>query len=282
MRKTLPLLCIILALVLMVCEPPEIVQSKWTDADSLLTVDPGRWKTFVQYPDDPQFGIGVKNDDRFLYLCMTSWKREVNERILRHGFTTWFTSKSKKGKRFGIHYPMGLPDNALAADRRSHRGGGGREPVRQMTVEMFQEMELLGPGKNDSVPVKIAVAETFGIVAKLFPTDESLVYLLKVPFNSDSVSKYAMDVGKDTLISVTFETFVPESPSDHEGADGQQASVPMGMGGGSSGSAGAGGTHGGGMHGGGGGREAPVAEEFVAPFSAGFTIGKAGSKEPRP
>jgi hypothetical protein len=266
-RNILPVLCIILTSAFVVCEPPEIVQSTWTDADSLLAVDPGRWKTLVHYPDDPQFGIAAENDERFLYLCMTSWKREINKRILRHGFTTWFSSKSKKGKRFGIHFPMGAPDNAMPSGRLRH-GASRPEASRPATMETFQEMEFLGPGKNDSVPVKVAVAESFGIVVRLFPTDESLVYLLKVPFNSDSVSKYAMDIGKDTLINVTFETFVPEAPPDNDGEGGQPSAPAVA----SSGMGTSGGEHGGGMHGSGptGHGAAP---EFIEPFSAGFSVG---------
>jgi hypothetical protein len=261
-------ICAILLPAFLACEPPEIIQSKWTASDSALAEDTIGWKGIVQYPDDPQFGVGVRNDNKFLYLCMTSWKRDVNGRILRYGFTTWFTSKSKKGKRFGIHFPIGQMGNAEGAGRRHHRGGNDPGAERAMMQESFQQMELLGPGKNDSVPVKTAVAATFGIVVTLLPAEEKLVYLMKIPFNSDSISKYAMDIGKDTLITTSFETGVPDLPAS-AGGGGQESSPPMGAGGG-----GAHGAGGGGMHGG-GGREGSSGGEIVEPFTAAFEIGLA-------
>jgi hypothetical protein len=262
-KKILPVLSALFVLVFTACEPPETVKSTWAAADSLLTSDPVRWKQFLQYPDDPQFGIGVKNDGKYLYLCMTSWKREVNKRILAYGLTTWFSSKSKKGKRFGIRFPMGEPGNPAGFGGRRHHGGLPGSGFARENAQTFQEMELLGPGKNDSVPVKTMVAESFGIVARAFPADEYFVYLLAVPFNSDSICRYAMDIGKDSLINVTFESIVPESLIDREREGGPTSSPPVAAGGLGSGSSG--------MGGGPPGR--PSGVEYIDPFSAGFTIG---------
>ncbi|HUI91048.1 MAG TPA: hypothetical protein VLX68_02270 [Chitinivibrionales bacterium] len=279
MGRSLTVLVAILLPILLGCKPQEIIQSKWTAPDSLLAADTSRWKGQVQYPDDPQFGVGARNDSKYLYLCLTSWKQDVNRRILRYGFTTWFTSKSKKRRLFGIHFPVGQTAGAPGGGWRHHNGGQEAEGAPQISDESLQQMELLGPEKSDSVPVKTSVALTFGIVVKMFPTYESLVYLLKVPLNSDSVNKYAMDIGSDTLISLKCATDVPDITSGREGGEGGTSSHAMGgSGGGGMHGRGGGGMHGGGggMHGGGGGRSASTSQEQVDSFTAGFTIRLAG------
>lgn len=277
MKHAIPIVTSVLILVFLACEPPLIIQSKWTDGDVQFSADTAAWKTMVQYPEDPQFGIGARNNGTFLYLCMASWKREANSNLLRYGFTTWFTSKSKKGKRFGLHFPMGLPDNSAMSGRHHHGGGSGMDQT--MVAQEFEKMELLGPAKTDSIPVKTAVAETFGITVRMFPSVENLVYFVKIPLNADSTNPYAVDIGKDSLVEVSFASDVPELNTAHESSgEGQSSPSPMG-GGGAGGGGGMHGGGGGGMRGGGGGHsgghEGTSQEETVESFSAGFTIGLA-------
>jgi hypothetical protein len=259
------------------CNSPADIQSKWTGSEVPCDADTSRWAGVMQNLDDPQFGIGVQNDGRYVYLRMISWKREVNKQLLRFGFTTWFTSPSKKGKRFGIHFPLGMRKNE--ADRRAERESrNDPEEVKTRMEEALQEMELLGPGKDDSVPVKTRVAESFGIVVRMFPSEANLVYEMKVPLREDSIAKYAIDIGKDSLMDVAFETDVPDVGA-HSGGEshGEGGGMPGGGGGSGmhGGGAGAGGMHGGGggggVHGGGGGREGP-AEEAQDQFRTSFSL----------
>jgi hypothetical protein len=228
----------------------------------------------MQYPDNPQFGIGVKNDGKFLYLRVVSWKDSVNKEILRLGFTTWFTSPSKKGKRFGIHFPIGV--KRTAEERRADKENRpDSAEMRSRWEEALQEMEFLCPENNDSIPVKTKVAESMGIVVGLFPSQENLIYEMKMPLREDSVCKYAIDIGKDSILKVAFESDVPKVGEHSHGGGGQS-----GSGGGKSGGGGMGGGDGGrGMHSGGGemrggsgaGHERP-AEVAPEQFKASFFV----------
>jgi hypothetical protein len=274
MKILFPVVFTFVLALLSACNSPVVVESKWTDAEIPCDADTSRWKNLMQNPDDPQFGIGVQNDGRFVYVRMMSWKREVNAQLLRFGFTTWFTGPSKKGKRFGIHFPLGIKRNAAGwhADR---EGGNDPEEAKARMEEALQEMELLGPGKDDSVPVKTRVAESFGIVVRMFPTDENLVYEMKVPLRQDSLCKYAIDIGPDTVIKMTFETDVPDMSEHGRGYGGRDAASIASGGRGNYG----GGGHGGqGMHGGGGegGRERSSADEMPEPFITSFSLRLAG------
>lgn len=247
------------------CNKPVNVESKWTDSEILFSADSSQWKGVMQYPDNPQFGVGVKNDGRFLYLRVVSWNDSINKQILRFGFTTWFTSPSKKGKRFGIHFP--IAKRRTAEERRADREN--RPDSAEMASrweESLQEMEFLGPENNDSIPVKTKVAASMGIVVGLFPSQENLIYEMKMPLREDSVCKYAIDNGKDSILKVAFESDVPEI-----GTHGQGES--HGGGGGRGMHGGGGGMRGGGGGGGGGGHEhtaEAVPEQFKASFSVGL------------
>ena len=209
MKKIFLFVFLSILTLLSTCNAPAVVESSWTGSPIACDGDTARWNGVMQYPEDPQFGIGVRNDGTFLYLGITSWKRAVNRQILRFGFTTWFTSPSKKGKLFGIHFPVGMRKTG-AAWRAGRESIHDPDAMRARMEEALQEMELLGPEKNDSVPVKTAVAESFGLVVRVFPSDENLVYEIKVPLRQDSVSKYAIDIGNDSLLNVTFESTVPD------------------------------------------------------------------------
>ncbi|HUI92047.1 MAG TPA: hypothetical protein VLX68_07360 [Chitinivibrionales bacterium] len=267
MKILFPVVSALLFMLLSTCNPPVVVESKWAPSPPPFDGNPAPWKDVMQYPDDPQFGIGVRNDGTFLYLDMTSWKRDVNTQILRFGFTTWFTSPSKKGKRFGIHFPLGMK-NAPPLHSTAERA---RDPqaMRERMEQTLQEMELLGPGKEDSIPVKTGVAESFGIIVRLFPSDENLVYQIKVPLRSDSLCKYAVDIGNDTLLNVTFESSVPDIDPHGQGESGSEMQ-PTG-GGGMHGEGSGGGMHGGGH--GHGGYSGTSAEAMPSAFTASFSIG---------
>jgi hypothetical protein len=256
------------------CNKPVNIESKWTDSEIPFNADSSQWKGVMQYPDNPQFGIGFKNDGRFLYLRAVSWNDSINKQILRFGFTTWFTSPSKNGKRFGIHFPIAR--RRTAEERRADRENKpDSAEVRARWEESLQEMEFLGPENNDSIPVKTKVAESMDIVVGLFPSQENLIYEMKIPLREDSVCKYAIDIGKDSVLKVAFESDVPEIGTHGQGESHGGGAGGGGKGGGGGMSGGGGrGMHGGGggMRGGGGGGHEHAAEAVPEQFKASFSV----------
>jgi hypothetical protein len=269
MKSALPIVSAAVFLLLSQCDSPVDIESKWADAEIAFDGNAVQWKDTMQYPTDPQFGIGARNDSTYLYICITSWNRTVNRQILHLGFTTWFTSHSKKGKRFGIHFPLGMRGNAWARHE-ENENRDDPEAMKAMFQEALQELELLGPGKDDSIPVKTKVAESFGIASRMFRSEENLVYEIKVPLRQDSVRKYAIDPGNDSLLMVTFESTVHEVESHNNGEDHGETPGGGGRGMGSGGQGGRG--MGGGGGGGHGGEGRPAVDEMPDQFKASVTI----------
>ena len=231
------------------CKSSLLLESQWHDHGITIDGDAGEWNDLIQYPQDLKMGIGVVNDDRYLYLCLTSDDRATTSQIIRYGFTVWFEHKAQKDKLFGIHFPLGM--NLSGTPHERHEGDTAA--MKERIEASLQTLALLGPGKNDTSPVPTRIAESLGIAVCIKPSHEHCVYELKVPLNQDSILKYAIDIGKDTLLDITLESCGPNRenrPSSDMDEGGGGGMGHGGMGGGGMGHGGMGGGGGGMGHGG--------------------------------
>jgi hypothetical protein len=260
MRKSLLSIFIIIPLMMICCCNSLVLESYWKTSEIVIDGNPVEWNQMIQYPKDNQFGIGISNDDKFLYLCLSSWDRQTSIQIMTMGFTVWFETKSQNDKRFGIHFPLGM---MKAGQPPFMRGRQGQDPeqMKEFMDAAMQEMEILGPGKNDSRTTKSIIAESYGITARILPSDRNLVYELKIPLNQDSLCRLAINTGSDSLIKLTLETTKPDfdkmggppgmgdrTPSGRGGSGmGPGGGMPPGGGGGFGGGMPPGGGMGGGM-----------------------------------
>ncbi len=229
MYKKLFSIFIILPLMMICGCNSQVLESTWKTSEIVIDGNPVEWKQTIHYPEDSRFGIGVSNDDKFLYLCLSSRDQQTSRQIMTMGFTVWFESKSHRGKNFGLHFPLGM----MKADRppvMHEKQGQDPEQMKEFMDAAMQEMEIIGPEKNNSRTVKSIVAESYGIVARILPSEGNLDYELKIPLNQDSLCIFAINTGNDSLIKLTLETTKPEfaktgGPSGHGGR------MPSGRGG---------------------------------------------------
>jgi hypothetical protein len=258
------------------CKSLPLLESQWRGNDITIDGNATEWNDIIDYPQDFKMGIGVINDSTYLYLCLTSDDRATTSQILRFGFTVCFERKAQKGERFGVYFPVGgnLPG--------PQRGGMENDTavMRERMKAALETLALLGPGENDTLPMRTHIAESLGVVVRIKPSHEHCVYELKVPLNRDSILNYAIDLGKDTLLNVTLESCAPERenrPSSDMGGGGHGGMGHGGMAGGRGSGMGHGGMGGGrgGGHGGTGHRMGQKGHE-AEPFSQTFTIKIAG------
>jgi uncharacterized membrane protein YgcG len=252
----------IIALLLSNCKSIQL-ESRWLDRPLSFAGKVSEWNDRIVYPKDTKFGIGVMNDDKFLYICMTSWDANVSAQIMRMGFTSMFEPKDGKGKRLGIHYPMGMSRSGLR-----HEKEEGPEIMKEKLAESLEHIEILGPGKDDTCPTRAIISESMGIITRIAASEGNCIYEMKVPLVADSVNKFAINAGADQIIYLTLAT----SPADREKTN-AAASESVGSGGANmSGAMGGGGIHGGGHggHGAGGGRSGGIGA--MEPFKQSFII----------
>jgi hypothetical protein len=139
-----------------------------------------------------------------------------------------------------------------------------------------QNIQIIGPGGNDTLPMKMIQAESAGLIARITASPNgNLCYEAKIPLRLDTTRKFAIDVAKDSVVKISIETSV-------QSAGNQSAGGPPGGGGGMGGGPGGGGGMGGGPGGGGmggppgggmgGGQSAGSTDQFTGSFAVKLAV----------
>ena len=254
---------------------PETIQSTWRQTEMPTDGTSAKWNNLIAYQTD-EFGIGVANDEKYLYLCLISDDRTVSSQVMRYGLTLWLSTKSSKGRLLGIHFPVGNTQME-GAFYHNHGKQGDSAIAKARLEESLQSLEVIGPTIKDSLFMKAVVAQSFGLFVKLAVSIPNLVYELRIPLHPDSLDKYAIDPGKEPYVKMMLEggapPVEPEQHHDYAGSDEGFGGHGGGEGGGSGGfgSHGSGGMGGSGHHGGAGGEHMSHGPE-VTPLGLAVTI----------
>jgi hypothetical protein len=258
------------------CATPTF-ESTWPKKEIIADGTIANWEGLINYSLFDQFGIGVANDDRYLYLCAVIEDRKIAMQVLRNGMTAWFETAPSKNRLFGIHFPLG---NVIPQEGRHRRDAEEDTAGLGDRIEAAcQQLEILGPGKHDSLLRNITLCVPYGIQLKFASTRGEFIYEARIPLFPDSSKIYAVNPGKDSLITLKIESPAPEisaadrEASDEGGTGGGGGGMGGGRGGGGMGGGGMGGGHSGGMGGGGMGGGQHIQPQ---PLSASLVIKLAG------
>ena len=191
--------------------------------------------------------FGVQNDERFVYVCLRAADRRAAAQILRAGLIVWFDPKGGKDKVLGVHYPLEPEGDKFPG---LSRGTGAedenvRRERRQALAERREEIEILGPGRDETIRLK--KDELKGIEAAFANAGGVFAYEVKVPLVAGPDSPYAVGPKSGNLVGIGFDSPRPDVLLGRRGAGGR---IPGGGMGGRMGGRGMGG----GMIGVGGGR----------------------------
>ncbi len=183
------------------------LESVWREGGVTIDGIPLEWTGATTWVESPNVAIGVKNDEDYLYLCVSSPVREIAAQIAMRGFTVWLDPEGKKGKTFGIRCPVG---SAMGTGHARELGDVAQDQAKfmEMIVERLKGggnvLEILGPDEDSSV--RLTAAEALGIDVALGYYDGRAVYELKVPFRRDEGHPYAIGSDGKGRIGVGFET----------------------------------------------------------------------------
>ncbi|MFA6471179.1 MAG: hypothetical protein WCU00_03975 [Candidatus Latescibacterota bacterium] len=262
----LPLSIIFLfALLFIGCGTTEIV-SKWCDRTITIDgVDNGaEWENVRQFFDEEKVTIGIMNDEKNIYLRLSTYDQKLQRQLLASGFTIWFDGKGGAKKLLGIRYPvkkMGKEGQMQGgtrppSDMTDAAGRKNRTPMANaaamldtMVQAIPNEIELIGPKKDESSSLSFVDAEKYGILCKISTAKGNLVYELQFPLSRTETCPYGISSKLVKAIGIDFEAGKMERGQLGQGGMGGGRG---GMGGGGMGG-GMGGGRGGGMGGGRGG-----------------------------
>ena len=264
------LVCISLSFMTGGCGMKEL-DSVWRDREVVIDgLDGGaEWEGARYFYDEQKVTIGVFNDDRYLYVRLSSRNSMTQRMMLAGGMTIWFDPTGKKGKSYGIHCPLGDTNksdttNGKAPDR-TMNPGERRENLNRLEkmVEQAQKrVELIGPEEGVKNTMILAEVYELGIEVRLDVDKGNLVYELKVPLARSSNSPYGIGVEESGIISFGIESGSitmpnrsggrPDGKGDRGGGGGGRGGGIGGRGGGGRSGGMGGGGMGGGRSGGGG------------------------------
>ncbi len=225
------------------------LSSIWRDREVTIDGKHDDWLNALMYFEEENISLGLLNDESFMYICMIVENPMIRSQIMIQGFTLWFDPDSGKKRIFGIKFPIGLSEERMQmrgmqekdAPMKPRRGELDPEMARQAPMREMTELEILGPGKDESVRLPIEQAK--GIHVTINASSGTLVYELKVPLSQDEKNPYAIGTKAGNTIGIRLET--PKI---------NRSNMRRGMGGmpGGGGRGGMGGMPGGGRMGGGG------------------------------
>lgn len=221
------------------------------------------WNRALHWLPGEEVTVGLLNDDRMLYLRLSTRNKAIQRQVLTAGLTVWFDETGGRNEAYVIRFP--LPNRGMepGVERRPAMEGdaegrmdpsGGPDPFRKVSQG---DMEITRPGKNEYSVILADNSDPNGIRSRIRDVQGSLVYELRVPLIRDESSPLGITAGKPKTIGIGLMTGEDTRPSQSWGGDGGGGG--RGPGGGGPGPEGRGGGTGppqgppGGM--GGGGRE---------------------------
>ncbi|MDH5745115.1 MAG: hypothetical protein OEZ52_16355 [Candidatus Aminicenantes bacterium] len=184
------------------------MDSKWRDRDIAIDGKSDDWLNAMMYLEEERISLGLLNDDNFLYICMIVDDPFIRGQIVRQGFELWFNPGGGKKKVFGIRFPIGMmeaempPEEVRAKDVPMKLDRGEQDPERldQVLRRQMDELEILGPGKDESLRMPVEKAK--GIEVKIEVASGVVIYELKVPLHLSEDLPFAIGAKAGDLIGV--------------------------------------------------------------------------------
>ena len=188
------------------------LDSGWRERQ--ITVD-GRnddWLGTMMYFEKEKVSLGLLNDENFMYICLIAEDQLIRNQVMRQGFTLWFDSDGGKKKTFGIKFPIGMQPGEMQ-ERRMRPGGvpmkerrdeQDPERFRQTLRGQMAELEILGPGKDESIRMPLEKAK--GINVNVRVSSGMLVYEIKVPLERSEEYPYAVGAKAGSSVGIGLET----------------------------------------------------------------------------
>ncbi len=265
-RRLHLLVSLVVAFTLFGCSSSVELTSGWSAQDIRIDGDNAEWKDATTRLAGPDVLVGIKNDNKDLYLCLITSNVQTQAQLLALGTTVWFDTEGKKNKSFGIQFPV----TGLLQGRRFNQRPNA-EDLRRLIEVAQRQLEIVGPSGEHQ---RFADKGCKGIDVHLGYADGTLTYELKVPLHSSADQPYAINADPTKLLAIGLETgnladamrgaLNPTSPSSGPAGGGRT--------GGRSG--GGGGTGGGGGSGLGGDAPEPLKHWLVVHLAGGSIPGQ--------
>lgn len=220
------------------CSGAKLLTGDWSS--NLITVDGNDtdWKGTSMTEVGRDLRVGVRSDSQFVWIMLTTVKRDLAQQFLRGGFVVWFDPEGKEDKAFGIRFPsLGDRRSASIQDDLERTPGatdrrlpGSDDPARNRARREANAFELLNNGSNQGV--RLSLAEARGILLRMSEERDLFVYEMQIPLRTSDAFPFGVNP-TDSLVSVGIETAAatqrqPRPRIDEDPAFGPPPGGPMG------------------------------------------------------
>jgi hypothetical protein len=221
----------------------EELYSTWCDRQVTIDgLDEGtEWENALHSVAKGEITVGLLNDERMLYLRLSTRNQAIQRQVLTAGLTVWFDETGGKEKIYGVHFPLPIQNRRPGLERRP---ASGRDGAKRMDPsdgpDPFSEMsqgdiEITRPGENEHSMISADHSSPYGIRCRVGNTKGAIVYELRVPLIRDENSSHGIAVNKPKIIGIGFVTgedeHLRQGAGDRGGGRGGGRG-PGGMGGG--------------------------------------------------
>ena len=127
--------------------------SHWLDREIVIDGDRSDWSDALTYLEKMDVSIGFLNNNETFYICLATGNRQLTRQIMARGLVLWFNARGNKSKEFGVKYPLGRMTMGMPRQEEMFPPNEGdmeqQDQHRPFPFEVSQELEILGPEKND-------------------------------------------------------------------------------------------------------------------------------------
>ncbi|MCX6169302.1 MAG: hypothetical protein NTX65_08180 [Ignavibacteriales bacterium] len=193
------------------CSAGVQMNSSRSEKEIKIDGDPSEWSKEIEPIKDKKFSLGFKNDDKFLYLCLTTNDRSKLLLMARGGFIIWFVPESGDKNEFGIRYPMALDQSEEPPVPEMNREGMQGEKQGDLLAKMINKMileqnEFQIVDKEKFPLTAFPILSNEGIEVKLGYHSNQFVYELKIPLQKNSQFPFAVETLPGGKVKIKFET----------------------------------------------------------------------------
>ncbi len=217
----------------------EEMASVWRDRPVVIDGrdDGAEWKGALHTVAKGELAVGVLNDERMLYLRLSTRNRAIQRQILKAGLTLWFDETGGQAKSYGIRFP--LPRSGPSADRMPPQGrdGGEMKGPDNDRVGPGAFADIKGPGPSgagslaavqsdievfrpDSKEYSTIAAESSspgGLRCRLGISAGNLVYEIQIPLLRSEATRHGIALAAMKAIGVGVITGQDEQPQQSPG-----------------------------------------------------------------
>lgn len=184
------------------------------------------WNRALHWLPGEEVTIGLLNDDRMLYLRLSTRNKAIQRQVMTVGLTVWLDETGGRNEAYGIRFPLPNRGKEPGAERPPALEGDGEGrmdpsggPDRFRDVSRG-DMEITRPGRNEYSVILADNSDPNGIRCRIRDVQGSLVYELRVPLIRDEASPLGIAARKPKIVGIGLLTGEDSGPSPRWGVEG--------------------------------------------------------------